>query len=270
MIMDLEKSFNRAIKHSISWNRLLITFVVLLFCGLLFVFCHSLSDLASSWLRLALGFLPIFLILALLLALGVILTKMYTFELQNVSLNMRRLLHSSIDLMIGISYLCLPPLLVFIVIWMFLGLFFLFKEIPGIGEFLSVIFSFVPFLVFFASFLLIIASGILLFFIAPASTILLVRKGMVVKRVWDLIRGRILSSVKLFFVGIFPGTLLFGLLYFSAKLTNTSFFVSENSLMRSMELFILMIPFSALMSPAVVFFFNFAAESHLLLRRKEV
>jgi hypothetical protein len=268
-MMDLEKSFNRAIEHSFSLNRFLMTFLVLVVCGLLFVFCQSLTYHASPWLCLALRFLPIFLISGLLLALGVILTKMYTFQLQNMGVNLRRLLQSSMDLIIGISYLSLPPLLVFIVCWMFLGLFFLFKEIPGIGEFLSVIFSFGPFLLIFISFLLILVNVLLLFFIAPAATILSLRKGMVAKKVWEITRNRILSSAKLFFVGTLPLLILFALLYFSLVLTNTCFFVSQNSFLRAMELFFLMIPFAALISPAVVFFFNFAAESHLLLQRKE-
>ncbi len=33
--------------------------------------------------------------------------------------------------------------------------------------------------------------------------------------------------------------------------------------------FFVMIPFTALLSPAVVFFFNFAAESHVLMKQQE-
>lgn len=266
---DFGKAFNRAMVHSLSWKRLLLTFPVLAVCGILVVFCQALSAHATPWLQLCLGFLPIFLISGLLLALGVVLTKMYTFEVRNMTVNVRRLLSSSMDLIIGISYLALPPLLVFVVCWVFLGVFFLLKEIPVFGAFFCVVFSFGPFLVIFASLLLILVNLAILFFIAPAATILSLRKGTVAKRVAELLRARILMAAKLFLLGIVPLGLLFALLYFSATLTNTSFFVSENSLMIAMEWFFLMIPLAALMSPAVVFFFNFAAESYLLLQEGE-
>lgn len=263
---EIEKSFNRAILFSLSWKRLLLTFLVLVACGVVIVFCKAVGAHATPWMRLCLGFLPIFLISGILLALGVILTRMYTFEVRNIAVNVRRLLSSSMDLIIGISYLSLPPLLVFIICWMFLGLFFLLKEIPAVGDFFSVVFSFGPFLVIFLSLLLTIINLGLLFFIAPAATILTLRKGMIAKKILELLKTRILRACHLFLLGIIPMVLLFTMLYFSAQMTNTSFFISENSLMIAMEWFFLMIPFAALMSPAVVFFFNFAAESYLLLQ----
>ncbi|HSX13161.1 MAG TPA: hypothetical protein VLE96_01915 [Chlamydiales bacterium] len=267
--MELEKAFQRAIVYSLSWKRLLITFPVLLLCGILILFCQVLSLHATSWIQLCLGFLPIFIISGLLLALGVILTKIYAFEIKNMALNVRRLLASSMDLIIGISYLALPSLLVFIVCWIILGVFYLLKVIPGIGAFFSVVFAFGPFLLIFVSMLLVVFNLALLFFIAPSATILTVRKGSIAKKMAELLKTQILRAAKLFLLGMVPTAILFAMLYFSAHLTNTSFFVSENGLMVAMEWFFMMIPFAALMSPAVVFFFNFAAESYLLLQKKD-
>lgn len=265
---DLEKAFNRALFLSLSWKRLILTFSTLILCGIFVVFCHSLAQNATPWLRLCLGFLPIFLSSVVLLALGVILTKIYVAETKRIAVSVRRLLHTSMDLLIGISYLAIPPLLVFLVFWMFLGLFFLLKEIPGVGEVLSVILSFGPFLVIFASFLLVIVNLGLLFFVAPAATLLSIRKGKLAKIVIEMLKTRILRACSLFFLGAIPLGIMFILLYFSAALTSTSFFSSEHGILIAMQWFFMMIPFAALMTPAVVFFFNFSAESYLLMSKE--
>ena len=153
-----------------------------------------------------------------------------------------------------------------IVLWMFLGVFFLLKEIPGIGEFFSVIFSFGPFLLIFGSLILCFVNLGLLFFVAPAATLLSLRKGALAKRVLDSLKKRVFTAIVLLIIGITPLLLVSWLLYFSAFLTNTSFFLSEHSLSVAMEWFFVMIPFAALMTPSVVFFFNFSAETYALLQ----
>ena len=148
---ELEKSFNRAFYFSFSQRRMFLAFPVLILCGILAVFCHALSLDATPWLALCLGFLPIFLSSGILLALGVVLSRIYYAESKQIAVNMRRLIHTSMDLIIGISYFSVPPLLVYLLFWVFLGVFFLLKEIPGFGEFFSVVFSFGPFILIFGS-----------------------------------------------------------------------------------------------------------------------
>jgi hypothetical protein len=262
---DLEKAFNRALVLSLSWKRLILTFSALMLCGIFVVFCQALAQTATPWIRLCFGFLPLFLSFGVLLALGVILTKISIAETKRIAVNVRRLLHSSMDLLIGISYLALPSLLIFLVLWIVLGIFFLLKEIPGVGEFFSAILSFGPFLIIFATLLLVIVNLGLLFFVAPAATLLSIRKGSLLRIVIKRLEKQILRASALFLLGALPLGILFSLLYFSAVLTSTSFFCSAHCLLIAMQWFFMMIPFSALMTPAVVFFFNFSAESYLLL-----
>ncbi len=264
--IELERSFHRAFYFSFSRRRMFLTFPTLVLCGILSVFCHALSLDATPWLSLCLGFLPIFLSSGILLALGVILSRVYYAESKQMAVNMRRLIHSSMDLIIGISYFSVPPLLVYLLFWVFLGVFFLLKEIPGFGEFFSVVFSFGPFILIFGSLLLCLLNLGLLFFVAPAANVLAMRKGMLIRRVFNPLKKQIFSAVILFFIGIFPLLFVSSLLSLSAFLTNTSFFSSNHSLSMAMEWFFVMLPFAALITPAVVFFFNFSSESYALLQ----
>lgn len=266
---DIEQSFNRALYHSFSRKKLLLTFPTLIFCGILVVFCKALALGASNWVSMSLVFLPIFLSSGMLLALGVILSRLYYRESKQISVNLRRLFSSSLDLIIGISYLSLPPLLLYIFLWMGLGLFFLMREIPGVGEFFGIIFSFAPFLLIFGSLILCLFNLSLLFFVAPAATLQSLRRGSLAKRVFQALKLRFFSAIVLFMIAMIPLLFIIALLSIAALLTNMSFSITEQSLALAMQWFFIMIPFAAILTPATVFFFNFAFESYALLQRDE-
>lgn len=263
---EIEKAFNRALYLSFSRKRLLLTFPTLVLCGILAIFCWAVALDATPWISLSLGFLPIFLSSGVLLALGVVLSRIYYHDAKQIAVNVRRLISSSMDLIIGISYLAVPSFLLYLLFWVVLGVFFLLKEIPGLGEFFSVVFSFGPFLLIFASLVLSVMNLALLFFVAPAATLQTMRKGALAKRVLESLKMRLFSAIILFFIGMIPLLFVSGLLYIAALLTNTSFFLSEGSLAVAMEWFFIMLPFAAIVTPAVVFFFNFSAESIALLQ----
>jgi hypothetical protein len=67
-------------------------------------------------------------------------------------------------------------------------------------------------------------------------------------------------------VALLPTLIVGGLLYWAASLTQSSFFFAEHSLAMAMEWLIVMLPFVALLTPSVVFFFNFSVESYHLLQ----
>ncbi len=265
--IDVEKAFQRAFLLSFSRKRLFLTFPVLVLCGLLTVFCKAVAFNASDWISLSLGFLPIFLSSGLLLGLGVVLSRIYTMEAKHAALTLKRLLMSSLDLMIGIAYLAIPSVLAYLLFWIVLGFFFLMKEIPGIGHFFSVILAFGPFLLIFGSFLLCFVNLALLFFVAPAATLELIRKGSLAKRVLGSLKDRFFSASILLILGLIPLLFVGGVLWASASLTESRFLISETSLSFAMEWFFMMIPFAAILTPFVVFFFNFSVESYTLLQR---
>jgi hypothetical protein len=219
---------------------------------------------------MSLAFLPILLSSGILLALGVLLIRIHIHEVKGLSLSFQRLIHGSLDLILGTSYLSIPPILVYLFLWMALGFFFLLKEIPGIGDFFSVVFSFGPFLLIFGSLLLCLFNLLLLFFVAPAAAFQPFKRISLAKRVFAFFQGNLLSSIALFLLAIVPLALVTGLLSLSALLTNLSFLTMDKSLTVALEWFFIMLPFCAILTPAVIFFFNFAAESYQLLQPKPI
>lgn len=266
---EIEKAFSRAILLSFSRRKILLTFPVLLLCGLLVVFCRAIAVESGNWIAMSLAFMPILLSSGILLALGVLLVRIHYHEVKQLTVSFQRLITGSLDLVIGTSFLSIPPILAYLFLWILLGLFFFLKEIPGVGDFFSVVFSFGPFLLIFGSLLLCLFTLALLFFVAPAAALQPFKRISLAKRVFSVLQGRILSCVALFIIALIPIALVAGLLSLSALLTNGSFLISERSLSVALEWFFIMIPFSAILTPAVIFFFNFAAESHQLLALKK-
>ncbi len=265
---DLEKAFNRAILFSFSRRKILLAFPVLVLCGILIVFCRAVAFETSDWVAMSLVFLPILLSSGILLALGVLLVRIHVHEVKHLSLSFRRLIAGSVDLIVGTSYLSVPPILVYLFLWILLGLFFLLKEIPHIGDFFGVVFSFAPFLLIFGSILLCIFNLGLLFFVAPAAALQPLKRVSLAKRVLQVLQSRLFTGLVLFFIALIPLCFLVGILSLAALLTNVSFLVAERSLSIGLEWFFIMLPFCALLTPAVIFFFNFAAESYQILHAK--
>lgn len=267
--VDIEKSFSSAVFRSFSRKKMLLTFPVLVLCGILVVFCRAVAYDASPWIAMSLAFLPILFSSGILLALGVLLIRIHIHEVKGLHLSFRRLIAGSIDLIMGTSYLSIPPILAYLLLWMALGLFFLLGEIPGIGDFFSVVFSFGPFLLIFGSLLLCLFNLSLLFFVAPASAFQPFQRTSLAKRVLALFQGKLLSSIALFLLALVPIALVAGLLSLSALLTNFHITL-DRSLSVAFESFFIMLPFCAVLTPAVIFFFNFAAESYQLLQPQKI
>ena len=168
---DLEKAFNRAILLSASRKKLALTFPILVLCGILSVFCKAVSFESGEWVSMSLAFFPILFSSGIMLALGVLVIRMHHHEAKNLALDFRKLIGGSIDLIVGISYLSILPILAYLFLWTLLGIFFLLQEVPVLGDFFSVVFSFGPFLLIFGSLLLCLFNLGLLFFVAPAAAL---------------------------------------------------------------------------------------------------
>src|SRR5579872_782541 len=213
---ELEKSFNRALVHSFSRRKMMLAFPALVLCGILIVFCRAVAFDASDWIAMSLGFLPILLSSGILLALGVLLIRVHDHETRKLSLNVERLVAGSFDLILGTAYLSIPSVLVYLCLWILMGIFFLFKEIPIIGDFFSIVFSFCPFLLIFSSLCLCLFNLGLLFFGTPAFALQPLKRFFLLKRIAGILQTRILSSLALFCVALLPIALLAGLLTLAA------------------------------------------------------
>jgi hypothetical protein len=259
---DLEKSFLKAWGTVFCKKKLLMTFVALSLCGFFFICCSVLSTTAGSWMKLSFLFLPILLSTVFLFVLGVLLIRIYAYEAKGIELGLGKLFTGSLDLAISTSYLSLPPILTYLCLWMFLGIFFLLKEIPWIGPFFNVIFAFGPFLLIFSALLLCLINFFLLFFLAPAAVGPSVRRFELARRVWISIKSKPFLHLSFLFIGVLPALCIGGTLSIAAMLTTSSFALEGPSFALALEWFFIMLPFTALLSPAIVFFFQFAAESH--------
>jgi hypothetical protein len=224
--------------------------------------------MANDWLAINMTFLPIFFCSSVLLAAGIILSRIYHHEVKGLPVSYRKTLKVSKDLMVEIAYLAVPMVLIYLSLWTLLGIFYLLKEIPLIGEGLGIMLSFGPFLLLLASFVLSLLSVVVLFFVTPAVALQSSVQLPMLQNVFKRLRFSPFSNLALMLLGILPLILIGGLMTLAAIVTGKSYTAVDSSLAISLEWFFIMLPFSALLSPAVIFFFNFAIESHVLLIKK--
>ena len=266
--VDLEKCFTRSIAHTFSRKKLLFVFSALFLCGLLVVFFRAIAFETSDWVAMSLTFLPILLSSGVLLSLGVLLVRIHLHEVKQLTWSFRRLFSGSIQLIFGTLYLSVPPILIYLFLWVILGIFWLLCEIPGIGDFFRIVMAFAPFLIILCSLLLCLFNLALLFFVAPA--VATESRSEITERLMLVLRGRLFTAFALFLVALIPIALVVGFLCLAAFLTNVNFLVATHSISVALQWFFIMIPFCALLTPAVLLFFNFSAECYWLLSKETV
>lgn len=266
---DIQFAFNRALKLTFSLQKNLICFIVLASCGLLAVFFRGLSSHAGEWIRLSLLFVPLFICAGVLLSTGILLIRIYHDEIKGKEISYSKTLTKSWELIIGASYFSIPIILSYLLLWMLLGIFMVLKEIPALGEYIGVFLSFAPFLLNFLTLVLSVLNFALLFFVAP----ILALKGLNRHVVTQVLTRRwtkdAFSNLLLAVVALCPLLFLLGMLILAAVITGQVCVHCSSEFLTLMEWFFVMIPFTALLAPAVVFFFNFAAESHVLLVKQQ-
>jgi hypothetical protein len=251
-------------------KKLLFVSSILLLCGLLVVFFRGLSLDANKWMVMSFTFLPIFLCAGVLLSTGIMLIRIYHDEVKGKNVFYRQILSKSWELIIGASYFSIPIILCYLLLWMLLGIFLLLQEIPGLGEFFGVVLSFGPFLINLGSLILCVLSVSMLFFLAPILALRGFNRTIVSHVLVKRIQKDFFSNILLAIIATFPLLFFAGLFSLSAFLTDSICLTCHTPLHTVLQWFFIMIPFSAFLSPSVIFFFNFAAESHVLLIKKQM
>jgi hypothetical protein len=267
---DIQFSFNRAWSFTFSRKKLLLTTVIMALCGLLVIFFRGLSIHAGKWVVMSLMFLPFYLCAGVLLATGIFLIRIYHDEVKQKKVSFRQTLNKSWEVVMGASYFAIPIILIYLLLWMLLGIFFLFTEIPFIGDFFAVILILGPYLINLGSLLLGILSIGLLFFVAPVVAL----KGLNRRQVSDILERRfkkdLFSNIIMIVCAVLPLLAVMGLLIWASVLTETICFACAKPIYNVIQWFFIMIPFSVFLAPAIIFFFNFAAESHVLFTKRAV
>jgi hypothetical protein len=265
---SLDFIFNRALSLSLSRKKNLLVFTVLALSGLLIVFFKGLSLHAGQWTNLSLTFLPIFICSGILLSMGIFLIRLYHDEVKNREANYWDTLVKSWEVMIGASYFAIPIILAYLLLWIMLGIFVLLQEIPGIGEFFSLILSFAPFLINLSTLILCVVSLLVLFFVAPIIALRGMEKGAVFQITMKRFEGSSLGNAMLILLSLLPLLFVLLLLTLAVWMTGTICVDCQTTAHTVLKWFFLMVPFTAFLSPPVIFFFNFAAEAHVLMQKQ--
>lgn len=267
-LKELEKCFTRAFWLSFSKKKGLLVFPILVLCGTLCVFFKALALDAKGWISMSLIFLPILFTSGILLGLGVLLIRMYYHEVKDIPFSFRKIIKSSWQVVSGTVYLSVPSLILYFVLWIMLGIFVLLKEIPGIGSFIGIILAFGPYILILSSLLLCLFNVGLLFFVTPWVGLNAFNK----LREWDgilvKVKKQLFAHFFFFLVAIFPMGLMAALLYGAAVLTDIGYLVGQHTFSIAMKWFFMMVPFALFLTPAVIFFFNLAAEAYNLFYKK--
>lgn len=266
-LQDIQFIFNRALQATFDRKKLLLIFAVLALCGLLVVFFRGLSIHASQWIVMSLTFLPFFLCAGVLLSAGIILIRIYHDEIKQKPIDYTEILSKSWDVVIGASYFSVPFILSYLLLWILLGIFVMLKQIPAVGDIFAVILVFGPFLLNLASLVLCVLTAGMLFFVTPIIALKGANRIRVIQTLVKRLKSDAFSNLILAFFSILPLLIVTGLLLLAAFLTGTVCYACEEPLHNVLQWFFIMIPFTALLAPAIVFFFNFAAESHVLMLR---
>lgn len=266
---DIQRIFNRALKHTFFLKKILIISVVLALCGVLEVFFLSLATHAGKWMMMSLTFVPLFLCTGVLISAGIWLIRVYHDEIKGKIVNYSEILSRSWEVIIGASYFAIPVLISYLLLWMLLGIFMLLKSVPGIGDFFVAVLAFAPFLLNVSSLLLCVISLLLLYFVTPIVALKGINRMQLANVFTKRFQADVFTNLLLGGIAILPLFICIGILSAAAILTESMCLTCEKPVYNAVQSFFVMIPFTALLSPAVIFFFNFAAESHVLMKSHE-
>lgn len=268
-LSDVGAAFNRALAYTFSKKKLLLVYAVILACGLLTVFFRGLAAQAGSWTLLSITFLPIFFSVGLLLSMGILLIRIYHDEVKQRPVDYWTTASKSWDTIVGAAYFFIPILLGYLALWIIFAIYMILKAIPGIGEFLGVILAFVPFILHLSILALVVISWAILFFVSPLIALRSMDKVRMVEGIFHRLQIDPFSNLILAMLGLVPLAIFGAFAFLALYLTESVCFSCLNPLQRVLENFFILIPFAAILTLPIIFFFNFAAEAHVLLQKKQ-
>ena len=252
---DVELIYTRAWQKAFQKSKFLLMFSLLSFCGFFGVICHMVALSTSPWLKLVFYFLPVFFLFGTLLGAGIFFARAYYHEVRKEKVSYWSIFSKSLGLMLTISQVSLPSILIYLAIWVAMGFFGLIGQIPYIGP----IFSFAPFILVLLTLCLSILFLFALFFMTAQIAFNRLSVESIVGCAVDHLLPHLFSYSILFIVAIFPLALMISLV-----IVSSSFIIDKE---QSLQWLFLMVPIAAVLSPALLFFFNFSVESYNLVRK---
>jgi len=241
VLSALDKSF------SFKKLNLFVTNIILLFCLLIYLFFQNLV-VENLWMKMVLFYLPLFLVNTLLYSLGVFLhvSKEKDDNGKRIWIKTSKKLSKSL-------HLPLVPIVLFLGVWIVLGVFYLLQAIPVLGFFFDVFLAFVPFLLaFFTSILLVYQLLLLFYFVTPIDE---KRRGWVMATV-NKIKKTPVQALFYPFIGLLPFIGFLLLTRLSLTFVPSPTFL--NPLYITVRSFFLSLPVVLLGSVFVLGFFQFS------------
>jgi hypothetical protein len=264
---DIATMFDRALSHTFVKKKLLLAFLVLSLVGLIVLFFHGLAVNAGEWVQLSLVFIPVFIGTGILMALGVLLIRIYHHEIKKRTFHYREMITRSWTIIMGASYMAVPLIVVYLVLWLLLGLFILLGDTSGLGSFFKVVLSFVPFLINLATFMLCLISLQLLYIGIP----IIALRGLDYKIIIPIAIMRMTKNcffnVFLSIISLTPLLFTLFFLVLATSITGSLYSLNQPSLQNVLSWFFIMIPFTAVLTPPLIFFFQFATEAHVWIHK---
>ncbi|MDN3504838.1 MAG: hypothetical protein P0S95_04610 [Rhabdochlamydiaceae bacterium] len=265
---QIEIIFNRAWRFAFSLKKCLFLFVFLVLCGTFAVLCHTVASISGIWIKLFMYFLPGFMLSGVLLALGVFFARVYYSEMKGLVVTYRKIFISSMKLLVNVTQIALPLVMTYLVIWMIMGLFYLIREIPYVGESIGLILSFAPFILILSSLLLCLGCAFALFFVTPHIAFRNSDDDFI-RSLLSSFSSNIFSNILLFLIAFSPCLVMILLLKTSGSIAQIGLIHAYSVLKSGMQWFFMMIPFCAALTPIFLFFFNFSVESYNLIRKQK-
>jgi hypothetical protein len=170
---------------------------------------------------------------------------------------------------VGTLSLFIPVVLAYLALWMAQGVFLVCAAIPFIGQFFAIVFAFIPFVLHLATLILGLLSIYFLFCLTPTLSFgVSWQQANFVQAFKDSLHQGF-TRFLLFVVAFLPLLLSFILLATSLKMTLLMFTQDMGPDELVMQRLFLMLPFAWLLAPSVIFFFNVATETNVLIHKKE-
>jgi hypothetical protein len=255
-LQDLAGMFNRSWDHAFNFRKFLALFLVLVLTGLIFIFFYGVAIYATNWFGLALHFVPVFIGMALLMAVGSVLVQNAIDEKEGSDpkkITVESMFVRSGKFFIRACSFALPLLGAFLCLWILLGLLILLKAIPFVGILLGIVMAFGPFLLNLAMILLIVAAVGSLFFFTP----LLATKAQFQKKdLTDTLKADLFTHLVTFILSVIPVWFVWKLVKGAANLTFQVYSISELPVMTVLQSFFILIPAAAALTFPLIFFFN--------------
>lgn len=258
----LEQMVNRAFFYSFSKKKLALITCVLIFAG--FITSFSLFFAQNLQVNFYFSLFVFFVCYGALFSLGILLNRIYYKEIKQYSISFKEVIKNSFPLMLNSSYLFLPFVAIHLFLLSLIALFSALKQIPFLGDFFMVVFSFMPFVLVLSMMAMLIIACFGLFFLTPFIAVGKPLDREVAKTVLHRFACNTLSSVVLFFISIFPMAITMAIQAFAI------YICAIEGLDHYIYAFFLIIPTSFSLAPSVAFFFNFSLESYAYLKKRHL